>query len=171
VTPDFDVVDLTATDHVTVGDTAPDFTRPLVTDEYWADQPFADLAADGPVCLVFTPMNGAFPTTYTWNELRDRDWEADHDVTVVGVTVSDPYATKDLIRDRGIDYPFYTDPQLGVADAYGVLHDLDGMTGVSEPRPSVFLVDDDRTIEYAWVASEWPDFPPYDEIEAALDDA
>ena len=28
----------------------------------------------------------------------------------------------------------------------------------------------DRTVEYAWVAAEWPDFPDYDEVEAALAD-
>jgi peroxiredoxin len=32
----------------------------------------------------------------------------------------------------------------------------------------VFLVDEDRTVQYAWAATEWPDFPDYDEIEAAL---
>jgi peroxiredoxin len=168
---DFDVVTLPETDHVEVGETAPEFTRPLVTDEYWADERLDALLETGPVLLVFTTMNGAFPATYTWNELRDRELGADDDVSVVGVTVSDPYDTAATIRDREIDYPIFSDPQLGVAEDYGVVHDLDGMTGVSEPRPSVFLVDTDRTVEYAWVASEWPDFPPYDDVETALADA
>jgi len=42
------------------------------------------------------------------------------------------------------------------------------MTGVSEPRPAVYLLDDERVVEYAWVAEEWPQFPDYDEVEAAL---
>ena len=167
---DFDVVDLPDADHPDVGDAAPDFTRPLVNDEFWEDRSLDDLVADGPVLLVFTTMNGAFPATYTWNELRDRDWEVDHDVSVVGVTISDPYDTTETIRDRGIDYPIFSDPQNGVAEAYGIVHDLDGMTGVTEPRPSVFLLDEDRTVEYAWTATEWPDFPPYDDLEAALDE-
>jgi peroxiredoxin len=33
----------------------------------------------------------------------------------------------------------------------------------------VFLLDADRTVEYAWVASEWPDFPDYDAVEAAIE--
>ena len=49
------------------------------------------------------------------------------------------------------------------------MNDLDGMAGVTEPRPAVFVIGDDRTIEYVWVASEWPDFPDYDEVEAAID--
>ncbi|WP_134671211.1 redoxin domain-containing protein [Halorussus marinus] len=168
---EFDVVDLPETDHVAEGDTAPDFTRPLVTDEYWEDAALSDLAEEGPVLLVFYPMDGAFPATYVWNELRDRAWEDDYDVTVVGLSISDPYAHKQLVEERGMDYRLFSDPQNGVAESYGVVHDLDGMAGVSEPRPAAFLLDEDRTVEYAWVAEEWPDFPDYDEIEAALDAA
>jgi peroxiredoxin len=43
------------------------------------------------------------------------------------------------------------------------------MTGIAEPRPAAFVLDEDRTIGYAWVASEWPEFPDYDELESALE--
>ena len=43
------------------------------------------------------------------------------------------------------------------------------MNGIEEPRPAVFVVDDDRTILNGWVATEWPEFPPYDDIEAELE--
>jgi peroxiredoxin len=163
---DFDVVDLPETDHVTEGDEAPDFTRPLVTDEFWADVALSDLADDGPVCLVFHPMDGSFPATYIWNELRDRE-VGDH-CTVVGVSISTPYAHKRLIEERDMDFRLFSDPSNEVARAYGVAHDLDGMAGVEEARPATVVVDEDRTVRYAWVAEEWPDFPPYDELEAEL---
>jgi len=168
--PDFDVVDLPETDHVAVGDEAPDFTRPLVNDEFWEDASLSGLTAEGPVCLVFYPMDGAFPATYIWNEIRDRAWGSRERLTVVGVSVSTPYEHRTLIEERGMAYRLFSDPANGVAEAYGVVNDLDGMTGVSEPRPAVFLVDVDRTVRYAWVASEWPEFPDYDAVEAALDD-
>jgi peroxiredoxin len=44
------------------------------------------------------------------------------------------------------------------------------MAGVREPRPAVFLVDGEGTVRYAWVADEWPDFPEYDDVEAAIDE-
>ena len=160
---DFDVVDLPDTDHVAEGEQAPDFTRPLVNDEFWADASLSELTDDGPVCLVFYPMDGAFPATYIWNELRDRNL-GEH-LTVVGVTISTPYAHKRLIEERGMAYDLFSDPANGVAEAYGVANDLDGMAGISEPRPATFLIDEDRTVRYAWVAAEWPDFPPYDELE------
>jgi len=165
---EFDVVDLPAADYPAVGETAPDFTRPLVNEEFWEDRSLSELTAEGPVLLVFTTMNGAFPATYVWNELRDRAWEDEFDVRIVGLSVSDPYAHKDLIEARGIDYDLFSDPQNGVAREYGIENDLDGMAGVSEPRPATFLLDEDRTVRYAWVAEQWPDFPPYDELADAV---
>lgn len=165
---EFDVVELPETDHPEPGDTAPDFTRPLVTEEYWSDTSLDEVAADGPVALVFYPMDGAFPATYVWNELRDREWG--DLATVVGVSISTPYEHTQFIADRGIDYALFSDPTAALADQYGIEHDLDGMAGVTEHRPAVFLLDSDRTVRDAWVAAEWPDFPDYDELEATLAD-
>ena len=166
---DFDVVELTETDHISEGDTAPDFTRPLVNAEFWEDAALSDVTAEGPTLLVFYPMDGAFPATYVWNELRDRAWDEEYDVQIVGLSISSPYEHKTFIEERGMDYTLFSDPANGVAEEYGIVHDLDGMAGVSEPRPAIFLLDTDRRVEYAWVASEWPDFPDYDEIEAAIE--
>ncbi|UIP00151.1 redoxin domain-containing protein [Halobaculum sp. CBA1158] len=166
---DFEVVELPEADHVAEGETAPEFTRPLVGDEYWSDTALSEL--DGPVALVFFPMDGAFPATYIWNEIRDREWgrgPSDH-VTVVGVSASTPYEHTSFLAERGMDYELFSDPGVGVGDLYGVAHDLDGMAGVREHRPAVFLLDDDHAVEYAWVASEWPEFPDYDEVESHIE--
>jgi len=166
---EFDVVDLGPTDHVEAGEQAPDFERPLVDAESWTDAALSDLLDDGPVLLVCYPMDGAFPATYIWNEVRDRGW-ADGDVTVVGLSISTPYEHKSLIEDRGIgDVKLFSDPANGVAEAYGIVHDLDGMAGIEEPRPAVFAIEPDRTVAYAWVAEQWPDFPDYDAVEDAIE--
>ncbi len=167
---DFDVVELEVSEHPTVGETAPDFTRPLVTDESWAD---ASLSAfDAPILLVFYPMNGSFPATYIWNELRDR--EVDQYGTVLGVSISTPYAHKRFIDSHDLDstsFRLFSDPTNEIAEQYGVSHDLDGMAGLSEPRPAVFVIGDDHTIDYAWAATEWPEFPDYDAVEQAFAEA
>jgi peroxiredoxin len=167
---DFDVVDLPETDHVSEGETAPDFTRPLVNSEYWEDVALSDLLGDGPVLLVFTPMDGAFPATYVYNELRDRG--VDEHAQVVGLSISSPYEHKTTIEERGIEHftGIFSDPQNGVAEQYGIVNDLDGMAGVSEPRPATYVIGEDGTVEYAWVAAEWPEFPDYDALEDALAD-
>ena len=164
---DFDVVELDATDHPEVGEEAPDFTRPLVDSEVWADVSLSSLLEDGPLVLLFHPMDGAFPATYIWNEVRDRGWT--DEIDVIGLSISTPYEHKRLIEERGIDARLFSDPQNGVAEAYDIVNDLDGMAGVAEPRPAAFVIDEEGTIQYAWVAEEWPDFPEYDAIEAAID--
>jgi peroxiredoxin len=164
----FEVVELGESDHPAEGTQAPEFVRPLVNDEYWEDVALSDLTADGPVLLVCYTMDGDFPATYIWNELRDRGWDEEHDVTIVGLSISTPYEHRTFIDERGMTYRLFSDPQNGVAEKYGIVNDLDGMTGISEPRPAVFLVDEERTIRYAWVAQEWPEFPDYDEIEEEL---
>jgi hypothetical protein len=79
-----------------------------------------------------------------------------------------PPATTTFIEERGIDYRLFSDPQNGVAEDYGIVNDLDGMAGISEPRPAAFLIDEERRVQYAWVAQKWPDFPDYDEIKDEL---
>lgn len=165
--PDFDVVEFDATDHPEAGERAPDFVRPLVGREFWEDTALSDLTADSPVVLIFHPMDGAFPATYIWNEVRDRGWT--DRATVVGLSVSSPYEHKTLIEERGIDVRLFSDPQNGVTEQYDIVNELDGMAGIAEPRPAVFVIDEGRVIEYAWVASEWPAFPDYDDIDAAID--
>jgi peroxiredoxin len=167
----FEVVELDEPDHPTEGEQAPDFTRPLVGDEYWEDVALSEL--DGPVCLVFHSMDGAFPGTYIWSEMRDRGFD-DLGATVVGLSISTPYAHKRLIEDNdlgGTDFRFFSDPANDVAETYGITNDLDGMAGVTEPRPAAFVLDDDLTVRYAWAAREWPDLPDYDDLEAAVVEA
>lgn len=166
---EFEVVEVEAPDAVGEGERAPDFTRPLVNEEFWEDSSLSELTDEGPVLLVFYPMDGAFPATYVWNELRDRAWHDDHDLRIVGLSISDPYSHKRLIEERGMDYDLFSDPGNGVAREFGIAHDLDGMAGVEEPLPATYLLGEDRTVEYAWVAEEWPDFPDYDDLEAAIE--
>ena len=163
----FDVVELEPPEHPTEGAQAPDFTRPLVNSEYWVDTALSALAP--PVCLVFHPMDGAFPATYLWSELRDRGFGG-LDATVVGLSISTPYAHKRLLADRGDGVRIFSDPGAGVIEEYGLAHDIDGMTGVTESRPAVLLLDDDRTVEHAWVASEHPEFPDAEAIDDAVAD-
>lgn len=168
---DFEVVTLDESDHPVDGEQAPDFARPLVNAEYWEDVALSELTASSPVLLVFHPMDGAFPATYIWKELRERAFD-EYDVTVVGVSISTPYEHRSFIDEHGLGergFRLYSDPAAEVASSYGIDHELDGMTGVREPRPAVFLLDKKRTVRYSWVASEWPEFPDYDELEAALE--
>ncbi|QLG49801.1 redoxin domain-containing protein [Natrinema halophilum] len=167
--PDFEVVDLGPTDHPEPGEEAPEFTRPLVTAEFWEDRTLSDLVdeADGRTILVFTPMTGSFVAKYVWDELAERNWD-ERAARVVGVTASTPYGVKRFLADNDLPFQFFTDPSNEVAASYGIDHALDGMTGLSEPRVAFFALGDDRTVEGAWVATDWPEFPDYDDLESEL---
>lgn len=168
---DFDVVDLPEPTHPTEGEQAPDFERPLVTDEYWEDATLSELTTDGPVALVFHPMVGAFPATYIWQALLEKGFDQ-YEATIVGISISTPYDFKSFIEERdlaGTGVRFFSDPSNEVAASYGVSNDLDGMAGLEEPRPAVFLVDEDRTVRFAWAAREHPEFPDYDEFQEAVE--
>lgn len=167
---EFEVVDFEPTDHVVTGEQAPDFKRPLVEDEYWTDVALSELLSNGPVVLVFHPMDGDFPATYIWQELRDREWATDLAAEPIGISISTPYEHKLFLREWEDFEAFrlFSDPANDIAEEYGIVHDLDGMAGIAEPRPAVFVIEADRTVAFDWVAETWPDFPPYDEIEAAV---
>ncbi len=166
---EFEVVDLGPTDHPEPGTTAPDFTRPLVTEEYWEDHSLSELAAgsENPLLLLAYPMNGSFLARYIWDEVTERGWT--DTATVIGLSISTPYDHKSFIRERDLEAPLFSDPTNEVAAQYGIAHDLDGMAGVTEPRPAVFVLESDLTVRYAWAATQWPDFPDYDAVEAALE--
>lgn len=164
----FDVVEFPPAEAVDVGEVAPDFERPLVTDEYWEDAALSDVLADDPVVLLFHTMDGDFPATYTWQAVRDRGWGTD--ARVIGLSISSPYEHKRFIDEWDLgEYSLFSDPANGVAEAYGLVHDLDGMAGVAEPRPAVYVLDVDREVTYRWVAETWPEFPPYEEVEDAIE--
>ena len=89
----------------------------------------------------------------------------------MGLSISTPYEHKTLIQERGIEHyrGVFSDPSNAVAEEYGIAMDMDGMAGIEEPRPSLFLIDEDRTVQFAWVAEAWPQFPDYDGLEEALE--
>ncbi|MXV61533.1 redoxin domain-containing protein [Natronorubrum sp. JWXQ-INN-674] len=166
--PDFEVVDLGPADGVESGTKAADFARPLVTDEFWEDRSLSDVVADdGRTILVFTPMIGSFVGKYVWEELDERDW-FDRADRIVGVTASTPYGVSRFLDENEFPFAIFSDPSNEIADAYGVPHDLDGMAGLSEPRIAVFALEPDLTVETSWVATEWPEFPDYDDLERQL---
>ena len=166
--PDFDVVELGPAENPEAGDEAPDFTRPLVNAEFWEDLALSDLTERGSGTLPLPPDGRRVPRDLRLE--RDPRARLDRRDQRRWASISSPYEHKQPLKDRGVDARLFSDPQNGVAEEYGIVNDLDGMAGIEEPRPAAFVIDGDRTIQYAWVAAEWPDFPDYDEIEAAIDD-
>ena len=121
-----------------------------------------------PVVLMFVPL--AFTSTCTaefchvaenwgqWGELG---------ADVVGISVDSPFVNQKWGEEMGAPFPILSDFNKEAMAAYGVVQDeLVGLRGVA--RRSVFVVDGDGRVTYAWVAENPGILPPFDEIVEAV---
>ncbi len=146
------------------GAPAPDFTvlatpgsENFTLSEHWGQ----------PVVLMFVPL--AFTSTCTaefchisehwgqWGELGAR---------IVGISVDSPFVNQKWGEEMGAPFPILSDFNKDAAAAYGVLYEeVLGLRGVA--KRSVFVVDGEGRITYAWVSENPGVLPPFDEIVEA----
>lgn len=153
---------------VAVGDEAPDFTlqgvdRFRITEFSLADQ----LRKHEFVILSFYVYDFSPVCTDQLCELTNLDvFDMVDDVTLWGIAPDGPYAHKKFIDEQDIEFPLLSDTAQRVAEAYDVLHEeLDGFERV--PKRSLFLIDDDQTVQVRWEAGDnWDEWStkPFREI-------
>ncbi len=155
------------------GDTAPDFTAPMRTpDGDITEFTLSGALEDGPVVLAFFP--GAFTSVCTGEMVtfRDRlDGLVDAGASLYGVSIDSPFSLGEFAEQNELNFPLISDTNKEVIDAYDVVMDFAdlGISGVA--KRSVFVVDADGTITYAWVSDDPGLEPDYDDVEAAAGDA
>ena len=154
---------------VSEGDEAPSFTAPLANgdvDEFDLD---AAVASEAPLVLAFYP--GAFTSVCTseMSEFQARLREFDEaGATVYGVSVDSPFANNEF-RDRvGLTFDLISDPNEEVIDLYDVAMDFDDLGVHDVAKRSVFVIDPDGTVSYAWVSDDPGVEPDYDEVLDAV---
>lgn len=156
---------------ISVGDEAPDFTAPLANGDV-AEMTLSDAVADGPVVLAFFP--GAF-TSVCSTELEsfeDRLAEfADAGVTVYGVSIDTPFAQNAFREELDLSFDLISDSNRDIVDAYDVAMDFTALGVHNLAKRAVFVVDEERTVTYAWVSDDPGVEPDYDEVVAATRDA
>ncbi|MFA9517097.1 redoxin domain-containing protein [Halopenitus sp. H-Gu1] len=156
---------------VTTGDTAPDFEATRVGDDV-EPMRLSDNLGDGPVVLAFFPA--AFTGTCTTElcTLRDRlDRFEALNATVFGISTDLPYALSEFRTQEEFTFDLLSDAGHEAIAAYDVVDSFDHV-GIDEiARRSVFVIDDGGTIVYRWLADEPGHEPPYDDVEAAVEEA
>ena len=156
---------------VSEGDEAPDFTAPLANGDVDSFT-LSDALEDGPVVLAFFP--GAFTgvCSHEMNEFQDRlaAFE-DLDVAVYGISVDSPFAQNAFRDELGLEFDLVSDSGKEVIDTYGISMDFEdlGVPGVA--KRSVFVVNSDGTVSYAWVSDDPGVEPDYEDVEAAAEAA
>lgn len=150
-----------------VGSQAPDFTLHDTNRERVSLSNFRGKSA---VLVAFFP--GAFTGVCTKEMCALRDSMAAFNelgTTVLGVSVDAPAANAGFKASNGLNFTLLSDYKREATNAYGIaLENFGGLDGLTVAQRSVFLVDRDGKITYAWVAANPGVEPDYDAIEAAV---
>jgi peroxiredoxin len=151
---------------VAVNDTAPAFT---LVDTKREKVSLSDYAGKK---LVIAFFPAAFTGVCTKEVCTFRDSLASFeklDGAVVGISVDAPFANGAFAEKNGLNFPILSDYTRDTVRAYGVAHDdFAGLEGYTAAKRSVFVVDGQGKVIYAWVAPNPGVEPDYAEVEAAL---
>ncbi len=151
---------------VTVGQKAPDFT---LADTDRKPRSLKEFAGKKTV-LVFYP--GAFTGVCTKEMCSFRDSLAELNgmsAQVVGISVDAPAANKGFAQVHKLTFPLLSDYQRTAVMAYEIPQvDFGGLKGYVAAKRSVFVLDGEGTVKYAWVSDDPAVEPNYDEVKKAV---
>ncbi|MFC6719962.1 redoxin domain-containing protein [Halobacteriaceae archaeon SHR40] len=156
---------------VSENDSAPTFTAKFGTSDH---EPFdlEEELGDGPVVLAFFP--GAFtpPCSNEMIALQDHlgDFEA-AGAKLFGISADSPFSQGAFREEHGIEFDLVSDMDGDTIRAYDLemeIPDL-GLYGIA--NRAVFVLDEDGTVTYKWVADDPTNEPDYDELLHAVESA
>ena len=152
---------------IKVGDKALDFTLPDVDLKPRSLKEFFGQK----VVLAF--FVGAFTATCTKEMCAFRDSMSrltDLKAQVVGVSVSDPFSSKEFSEKNRLPFPILSDYKREVIKQYGLESpDFAGLKGYTVAKRSIFILDKDGIVRYVWVSENPAVEPNYQEIQNALE--
>jgi glutaredoxin-dependent peroxiredoxin len=149
----------------TPGTLAPDFVLPLRPGE--APVRLSDYAGRN-VVVLFLPL--AFSGVCTQEVCLVREelgaW-AELDAAVVAISVDSPYVNLRFAAEYGLGFPVLSDFNREAMTAWGVRNDdFFGMKGVA--HRSVFVVDREGRVAYAWITEDADVLPDLEAVREAL---
>ncbi|WP_226005811.1 redoxin domain-containing protein [Natrinema salinisoli] len=156
---------------VSNGDTAPRFTATVGTSDHESFD-LEDRLGDGPVVLAFFP--GAFtpPCTNEMVAFQERlDEFREAGARIIGVSADSPFSLGAFREEHGLEFELVSDMDREAIEAYELeieIPDL-GLHGIA--NRAVFVLGDDGTITYSWVADDPTNEPDYDDLLSAVDAA
>jgi len=157
---------------VSEGDHAPTFTAPLANGDIESFSLADALESDAPVVLAFFP--GAFTSvcSHEMSSFQERLEElTDAGGTLYGVSVDSPFALNEFREKLSLSFDLISDVNRDIIDAYDLAIDFEELGIHDLANRAVFVVDDDRTVTYAWVADDPGIEPDYDEVLQAVAEA
>ncbi|MHA2160708.1 MAG: redoxin domain-containing protein [Candidatus Thorarchaeota archaeon] len=148
-----------------VGSEAPDFT---LLEAPGKTVTLSEETQKGPVVLVFYPAD--FTSVCQEELCKFRDVLAEYNnmgANVLGISVDGIFSHKAFKEANDIEFPLLSDWEKTVIKDYNIVHDdFVGMKEVA--KRSVFVIDTDRTVVYAWISEDPGKLPPFDEVKLAV---
>jgi peroxiredoxin len=151
---------------VKVGEKAPALT--LLSDKMEAT---AIPAAGETTVLVFFPA--AFTGVCEKEVCSFRDAMATFNALaakVYGISVDLPFSQAEFSTRNGLNFPLLSDHKEAAIAAYGVVDPSVLGTGIQTAKRSVFVVDGDGVVRYAWVSDDPLVEPDYEAVKKAVQD-
>ncbi|SDQ47577.1 redoxin domain-containing protein [Natronobacterium texcoconense] len=157
---------------VNTGDAAPDFTAPLANGDVDSFTLSERLEDEAPIVLAFFP--GAFTSVCTAEMCTFQDRLSafdDVDATVYGVSRDSPFTLNEFRAQNELEFGLISDLNQEIVDDYDLAMDFDDLGVYGVAKRSVFVIDADGEVAYAWVSDDPGVEPEYAEVEDAAEDA
>ncbi|MCH2267986.1 redoxin domain-containing protein [Candidatus Thalassarchaeum betae] len=144
-----------------VGEMAPDFT---LTAHDKSTVTLSEMRGER-IILAFYPA--AFTGVCTKEMCTFTDAMAGLDAagaSVLGISVDSPFSNGAFASENGIGFPLLSDVHRDAVNAYGVALDDFVIAGYTVAQRSVFVVEADGSIGFAWVADNPGQEPDYEAV-------
>jgi glutaredoxin-dependent peroxiredoxin len=145
---------------------APDFTLPDTDSKMRSLNEFLGKK----VVLAFFVT--AFTSTCTMEACTFRDSMSkliDLEAQVIGISINDAQSNREFTEDNRLPFPVLSDSNHEVTKAYGLEQLETTEQGYPVLKRSIFIIDKQGIVRYAWVAEHSSDEPNYDEIQRKLE--
>jgi peroxiredoxin len=154
---------------VSTGDTAPTFTATYRGSDHETFE-LSEYLGDGPVVLAFFP--GAFtpPCSNEMVALQERFEQFDDaGATVFGISADSSFAQEAFADEYDLEFDLVSDMNGEAIEAYDLALDLPelGLYGVA--NRAVYVLDENGTVTYSWVADDPTNEPDYGALLDAVE--
>jgi peroxiredoxin len=154
---------------VSTGDTAPTFTATYRGSDHETFE-LSEYLGDGPVVLAFFP--GAFtpPCSNEMVALQERFEQFDDaGATVFGISADSSFAQEAFADEYDLEFDLVSDMNGEAIEAYDLTLDLPelGLYGVA--NRAVYVLDENGTVTYSWVADDPTNEPDYGALLDAVE--
>jgi peroxiredoxin len=89
---------------------------------------------------------------------------------VIGISVNDPFSNKAFAEKNRLSFPILSDYKHEVIKTYGLeLPNFAGLNGYTVAKRSIFILDENGTVRYAWISDDPAVEPNYQEIQKTVE--